>query len=60
MSFARSDADARDDENAYKFESVRRRNGEKISDVHATQRAGQQENEEGTSFRWEERMKYRT
>jgi hypothetical protein len=60
-SFARSEADGRDDENAYKLWNIRRRNGEGNPNVHATQRVGQQENEGGTSFRWEEeRVKFRT
>ena len=61
MSFAKSDANGRDDENACKIWNVRRRNGEWDPNVHATQRVERQENEGGTSFRWEEeRVEVRT
>jgi len=61
ISFARSDADGRDEENACRLKSIRRRNGEGNPDVHATQRVGRRESEKGTSFRWEEeRVKCRT
>jgi len=52
MSFARSDADGLDDENACKLENIRQHSGDENSDIHGTQRVGQQENEKGTSFRW--------
>jgi len=61
MSFARSDADGRDEENACRLKKIRRLNEAGNPYVHATQRVGQQENERGTSFRWEEeRVKCRT
>lgn len=47
-SFAMSDADGRDDENAYKFGNVRGHMGWAKLDVHATQRVGQEENERVT------------
>ena len=61
-SFARSDAEGRDDENACGLCDIRQERRRRDLNARATQRVGQQENERGTSFLWEgeERMKSHT
>ena len=50
MSFARSDADGRDDENACILRSIRQHCEDENLNAHATQRVKRQENERGTSL----------